>query len=220
LEQSVRDLLCGLALTIPDDWQNKIAARIENELRIQLDTDTNAQIERQKKTIERQLKRHRNLYVYGDIEEDEYLTQRNKWRAELTKLDALLKPEVQGVTVDDVAEIAALVQDIPTLLEQATPKELRDLYPLLFEQLIVEGGEITIAVATTCLWQLASCGIMDTTVCETCTHYPTGTRPLSKSSGVTIPNWPGAIVEPRVWTTGDGRTVNTDIHYRCQPGLE
>lgn len=122
LEQQAQAVLD--TLTLPAAWQQRILAYLvtpEGGL---------AEVERERRHLLAQFERLKELYGRGDYTAAQY--QQEKARLE-QQLSALLVP------VDmDHDKVQALLADLPSLLDQATPADLKDLFAAVFQRVYVE----------------------------------------------------------------------------------
>jgi hypothetical protein len=111
-EQAVLEYLAQIRL--PDDWRERVLAISQAK---RGDTES---YETRKTRLENRLERLKTLYKLGDIEQDEYITE----RADIhNKLEAL-KPS----QVPEMEEAATALEQIGALLKRANPEELDILF--------------------------------------------------------------------------------------------
>src|SRR5690606_31099281 len=111
-EQAVLEYLAQIRL--PADWRERV---LELSQAKRGDTET---YETRKTRLENRLERLKTLYKLGDIEQNEYITE----RADIhNKLEAL-KPS----QVPEMEEAAAALEQIGSLLKRAKPEELEILF--------------------------------------------------------------------------------------------
>jgi hypothetical protein len=111
-EQAVLEYLAQIRL--PVDWRERVLVLSQAK---RGDAES---YETRKTRLENRLERLKTLYKLGDIEQDEYITE----RADIhNKLEAL-KPS----QVPEMEEAAAALEQIGTLLKRAKPDELEILF--------------------------------------------------------------------------------------------
>ena len=100
---------------IPEDYQQR-TLETQHEL-VKAYTDTGAQKER----LERQLKRTREIYEWGDSSKVEYETRRDKI------LDQLKIMTVPQQSAEHLEKIAQFLTDVPAAWAEATPEQRNKL---------------------------------------------------------------------------------------------
>jgi site-specific DNA recombinase len=115
---------------IPEDYQQRIL-EAQKELE-QVYTDVTAQKER----LDRQLKRARELYEWGDSSRIEYETQRDKI---LDQLRTLVVPKQPAEHLEKMVKFLA---DVPAAWAEATPEQRSKLAQCLFEQVWLKDKEV------------------------------------------------------------------------------
>jgi hypothetical protein len=112
VEQAVLEYLAKIRL--PADWRERVLAMSQAK------RGDSESYETKKTRLENRLERLKTLYKLGDIEQDEYVTE----RADIhNKLEAL-KPS----QVPEMEEAAAALEQIGSLLKRAKPEELEILF--------------------------------------------------------------------------------------------
>ena len=107
---------------IPEDYLERI---LEYHRRLE---EAYGESEKEQASLERRLKRLRELYEWGDIVRAEYEPRRD---AILRELDAL-EPRLRKT--DHMDRLAAFLADVPAAWETATPEQRNKLARTLFEQ--------------------------------------------------------------------------------------
>ena len=79
------------------------------------------------------MERARKLYLMGDMPEGEYCTLRETLRGKLSAL--------QPMQDTDLESAAVMLETLGTLLENATLKELDDVFHALLTSVYLDGGE-------------------------------------------------------------------------------
>jgi site-specific DNA recombinase len=115
---------------IPEDYQQRIL-KAQQELE-KAYADAGAQKER----LERQLKRARELYEWGDYCKAEYETRRDKI------LDQLRSLAVPQQPAEHLEKMAGFLADVPAAWMAATPEQRNKLARCLFEQVWLKDKEV------------------------------------------------------------------------------
>ena len=115
---------------IPEDYQQRIL-QAQEELE-KAYTDAGAQKER----LERQLKRARELYEWGDSPKAEYETKRDNILDQLRSLSVPLRP------AEHLEKMARFLADVPAARAEATPEQRNKLARCLFDQVWLKDKEV------------------------------------------------------------------------------
>jgi hypothetical protein len=115
---------------IPEDYQQRII-KAQRELE-KAYTDADAQ----KECLERQLKRARELYEWGDYPKVEYENRRDKI---LDELRTLIVPQQPAEHLEKMARFLA---DVPAAWAEATPEQRNKLARCLFDQVWLKDKEV------------------------------------------------------------------------------
>jgi hypothetical protein len=115
---------------IPEDYQQRIL-EAQQELE-KAYSDAGAQKER----LERQLKRAKELYEWGDYSKAEYETRRDKI---LDQLSRLIVPQQPAERLEKMARFLA---DVPAAWAAATPEQRNKLARCLFDQVWLKDKEV------------------------------------------------------------------------------
>jgi site-specific DNA recombinase len=115
---------------IPEDYQQRIL-EAQQELE-KAYTDSAAQKER----LERQLKRVRELYEWGDSTKAEYEIKRDKILDELRSLTVPQQP------AEHLEKMARFLADVPAAWAEATPEQRNKLARCLFDQVWLKDKEV------------------------------------------------------------------------------
>jgi hypothetical protein len=115
---------------IPQDYQQRIL-EAQRELE---KAYTNADAEKER--LERQLKRARELYEWGDYTRSEYENRRDML---LDQLKSLSVPERQAEHLEKMARFLA---DVPAAWAEATPEQRNKLAHCLFDQVWLKDKEV------------------------------------------------------------------------------
>ena len=119
------------AFCIPPDYQERILkAHAHLEAR-------HTEIDKERKRLEAQLKRARELYEWGDLTKAEYLTRRIDLAR---KLDAL--PASGQTEADVLAKLAAFLADVPAAWKAATQEQRNKLARTLFDEVWLRDKEV------------------------------------------------------------------------------
>jgi hypothetical protein len=115
------------AIRLPEDWQQRILA-LTHASAVEVE-----RIEAERERLEDRLERAQHLYLLGDVSREEYSNLRDEVKRKLNVLKPTQEP--------DLEEAARLLEDIGTLLQQATPEELKEVFNALLESVYLDSGE-------------------------------------------------------------------------------
>jgi DNA invertase Pin-like site-specific DNA recombinase len=115
---------------IPEDYQQRILHAQQQLEKAYVDSDT------QKVRLERQLKRARELYEWGDSPKAEYEIRRD------TILDQLRSLTVPQHPAEHLEKMAKFLADVPSAWVSATPDQRSKLAQCLFEQVWLKDKEV------------------------------------------------------------------------------
>ncbi|MCH8899197.1 MAG: recombinase family protein, partial [Acidobacteria bacterium] len=119
------------AFSIPPDYQQRI-------LESQAEAETkHSEIERERKRLEAQLKRAKELYEWGDFTKAEYLARRSDVGR---RLDAL--PASGQTEADVLARLAEFLADVPAAWMAATQEQRNKLARTLFDEVWLRDKEV------------------------------------------------------------------------------
>jgi hypothetical protein len=115
---------------IPEDYQQRI-------LQTQQDLEkAYSDVGEQKERLERQLKRARELYEWGDYSKAEYETRRD---AILDQLRSLIVPQRPA---EHLEKMARFLEDVPAAWAEATPEQRNKLARCLFDQVWLKDKKV------------------------------------------------------------------------------
>jgi hypothetical protein len=115
---------------IPEDYQQRILQAQQDLEKAYSDVDA------QKERLERQLKRAKELYEWGDYSKAEYETRRN---AILDQLRSLIVPQRLAEHLEKMARFLA---DVPAAWAEATPEQRNKLARCLFDQVWLKDKKV------------------------------------------------------------------------------
>jgi hypothetical protein len=110
-------------IQLPSDWQERVLALTDPQRE-------HDQREKECQSVQLRLERLRDLYKWGEIERQEYLSERDALKTRL----AALRPHREP----DLEEAAKLLENIGELLQQATLEELDKVFHALFERVYID----------------------------------------------------------------------------------
>lgn len=108
---------------IPDDYQTRIL-----EAHAELET-RRGEVEQERKRLETQLRRARELYEWGDYTKAQYLARRDDVSLRLESLPTSGQPEA-----DVLAKLAEFLADVPAAWQAATQEQRNKLARTLFDE--------------------------------------------------------------------------------------
>ncbi len=117
-------------IKLPDDWKIKVLARIGES------AGAVDQVQQMRSSLEKQLERNKRLFVIGDINEREYVTERKRIQNEL----AGLRPSKSQMP--DLEQAALMLENFADLWERATDSEKMRLLHAIVEKAWVHHGHI------------------------------------------------------------------------------
>jgi hypothetical protein len=121
------------AIRLPEDWRQRI-------LKLARADATDAErVAARKVNLEGRLQRAKNLYLMGDLSEPEYRALRKDIKGKLSGLEVVVAPDLDDATF--------LAEDMGTLLRQATPSELKEVFNALLDAVYLDSGEAGPVVA-------------------------------------------------------------------------
>ncbi len=135
LETQISEIIAQLA--IPQDWRERAIQRLQQESP-QMDDTTH-----QRKRLEQQLKRLKDLYVMGDVDEADYVSKRDAIQSELSRM-----PSPLHSSVIDLENAAQLLGDTARLWSAATPLDQQTWLQMLFQKLYLHHGRLRAAEPT------------------------------------------------------------------------
>jgi site-specific DNA recombinase len=110
-------------IQLPDDWRERVLALTDPQR-------NHVRKEKERQSLQMRLERLRDLYKWGEIERDEYLSERETLKTRLTALRPSKEP--------DLEEAVKLLENIGELLKQATLGELDKVFHALFERVYID----------------------------------------------------------------------------------
>jgi site-specific DNA recombinase len=117
--------------TIPADYRERLRAFVA------ADGQAASDISGQRRRLESQLERLKDLYVLEDITKAQYLAEREKIKRELATLDA----RATGADTK-LAGLAGLLADVAAGWNAATPEQRNRLARLLFEEIVIDDNRV------------------------------------------------------------------------------
>jgi site-specific DNA recombinase len=123
-QQIVTDLA---AFALPEDWKGTILTEAS---RRQSGADDATQ---QRQQLDGRLRRLKDLYAWGDLEQAGYLTQRAAIEQELARFIPAVQPD------DRLDALAAYVESLPSAWADATPEQRNQFANILHEDVWVSG---------------------------------------------------------------------------------
>ncbi|MFC1956255.1 hypothetical protein ACFLWZ_07065 [Chloroflexota bacterium] len=115
---------------IPEDYQKRILEAQQELEKAYADAGT------RKERLERQLKRVRELYDWGDSPKAEYEARRDKILDQLRSLTVAQRP------AEHLEKMARFLADVPAAWEAATPEQRNKLARCLFDQVWLKDKEV------------------------------------------------------------------------------
>ncbi len=114
------------SIILPKSWIELVLAQIEL-------ADESKRVEQERKRVEERMKRLREVYLEGDLQRDQYTDRKRNLETQLT---SLVIPDV-----DAAQEAGKLLDELPTLWEEADLGERRKLLTLMLEAVYVDTVE-------------------------------------------------------------------------------
>jgi hypothetical protein len=120
-----------LSINLPEDWRQRLIALLDKE------APRHGAVRKQSAQLELRLERLKQLFVKGDLNEDEYRTMRDKLRATVTGIQLTN----QG-TMIDFERAVQLLGNLKEIWQHATLEEREIWFKLMFEKVYVDNGAI------------------------------------------------------------------------------
>lgn len=112
------------ALHLPDDWKEQILHQVERQ------AGNSRSYEQQRRRITMQLSRLKDLYKMGDINKEEYVTERNQLKAQLAAL--------QPPQLPDLERAAALLNNFGAIWRAASQLERKQIVHTLLDAVYLD----------------------------------------------------------------------------------
>jgi site-specific DNA recombinase len=136
-------------LTLPHNWQNEVLKRVQHlqQLQQQRLQQLPSKGATEKAAIEEKIRRLALVFAAGDIDEATYTREREQLRTAFAAIPTIPAipdetKQTKEVSTQDLQRAAALLSDMPTLLENASIEDRRALTRSLFSHLWIEKREI------------------------------------------------------------------------------
>ena len=114
------------AIVLPDAWMDRVLAQVHL-------ADEVKRVTRERRKVEEQLKRLREVYLEGDLPREEYLRRK---RGLDDRVQSLVVPGV-----DAAREAGKLLEDLPSLWQEADLFERRKLLLMMLDAVYVDTVE-------------------------------------------------------------------------------
>ncbi len=138
LENNIGNFL--KSLQIPQNWQSMIETKPMNSKPIEA---------KQLQAKRKQLERLQNLYLLGDISEDDFLNQRIQYKADIENLEARVFSNSE-----QIIKMGRLIENVGEVWELASLEEKQLLTKQLFHYVYMKDKEIVAVEPSAILWEL------------------------------------------------------------------